>query len=226
MNEPKIEWMNIIPQWLTAIGTVLAVIVALFQKMIRDRINRPKIEMSYIDNKQCCVEVNPDVESGDASKQLRLRIKLENKGNYMATHAALYVDCFYKKRSSEGSFVINEITPKQIKDYRNAKPSSIAPHLLYYFDVAAVNKYESMTTQDENGQTKQFYKLYLLGEGEATELGRGTFIIPLKFYSSRIDVKISYLKVFWDSDSYSLDKQVFSVEMLTEKEFNKLQIAK
>lgn len=83
-----------------------------------------------------------------------------------------------------------------------------------------------MTTQDENGQTKQFYKLYLLGEGEATELGRGTFIIPLKFYSSRIDVKISYLKVFWDSDSYSLDKQVFSVEMLTEKEFKKLQIAK
>lgn len=226
MNEPQLDWMNIIPQWLTAIGTVLAVIIALFQKMIRDRVNRPKIEMSYTDNKQCCVEVNPNVESGDDSKQLKIRIKLENKGNYIATHAALYVDCFYKKRSGEGSFVINEITPKQIKDYRNAKPSSIAPHLLYYFDVVAVNKYESMTTQDENGKTRQFYRLYLLGEGEATELGRGTFIIPLKFYSSRINVKISYLKVFWDSDSYSLDKQVFSVDMLTEKEFKKLQIAK
>lgn len=225
MNEHQIEWMSVIPQWLTAIGTALAVIVALFQKMIRDHINRPKIDMSFSDNKQCRVEVTPDLESCDASKQLKLRIKLENKGNYIATHAALYVDCFYKKRDSEGSFVINEITPKQIKDYRNAKPSSIAPHLLYYFDIAAINKYESMSTQDENGKTKQLYKLYLLGEGEATELGRGTFIIPLKFYSSRINVKIAYLKIYWDSDSYLLDKQVFSVEMFSEKKFKKIQIA-
>ena len=218
------DWCECIPQWASAIGTVSAVIVALFQKPIKDRLNRPKIEMTYKDNKQCLVEVeSPD--SSDSSKQQRIRIKLENKGNYIATHAALYVDCFYKKRG-DGTFVQNDITPKQLKDYRNSKPSSIAPHLQYYFEVASINKYESMTTQEEEGVTKQFYKLNLLGEGDYTELGKGIFIIPLKFYSSRIDVKISYLKIFWGSDSYSFNKQNFSVEMLTEKEFNQIKIAK
>ena len=216
---------SILPQWLTAIGTIAAVLLALFQKTIRDRIYHAKIEMTYTDNKQCHVEVNSELESTDSSKQLRIRIKLENIGNDIATHAALYVDCYYKKRETEGSFVKYEITPKQIKDYRNTKPSTIAPHLLYYFDVASINKYESMTTQDENGKSKQLYRLYLLGEGDVTELGKGTFLIPLKFYSSRISVKIAYLKVFWDNDAYIIDKQGFGVEMLTEKEFNKLKIA-
>ena len=188
------DWCECIPQWATALGTISAVIVALFQKPIRDRYNRPKIEMTYKDNKQCLVEVaSPD--SSDSSKQQRIRIKLENKGNYIATHASLYVDSFFKKRD-DGSFVQNDIAPKQLKDYRNTKPSSIAPHLQYYFEVASINRYESMSTQEENGTTKQFYKLYLLGEGDYTELGKGTFIIPLKFYSSRIDVKIEYLKIY------------------------------
>lgn len=216
-------WGTVLPQWLTALGTVLAVFIALFQKPFRDWYNRPKIEMTYSDNKQCKVEVNSS-ESSDSSKQIRIRIKLVNKGNYIATHAALYVDSYYKNRG-DGSFVKIETTPKQLRDYRNAKPSSIAPHLQYYFEVAVVNKYESMTTQDENGNAKQFYKLYLSGEGVFSELGRGTFIIPLKFYSSRINVKIAYLKLFWDSDVYTLDKQYFSVEMLSEKEFKKIQIA-
>lgn len=218
------DWCENIPQWITAIGTISAVIVALFMKPIKDRVNRPKINMTYKDNKQCRVEIDsPD--SSDSSKQQRIRIKLENKGNYIATHAALYVDSFFKKRD-DGSFVQNDITPKQLKDYRNTKPSSIAPHLQYYFEVASINKFESMTTQEENGTTKQFYKLYLLGEGDYTELGTGTFIIPLKFYSSRIDVKVEYLKIYWGSNSYSFDKQYFSVEMLTEKEFKQIQKAK
>lgn len=218
------DWCECIPQWATAVGTVSAVVVALFQKPIKDRRNRPKIQMSYIDSKQCRVEMeSPD--SSDSSKQQRIRIKLENKGKYIATYAALYVDSYFKKRD-DGSFVQHDITPKQLKDYRNTKPSSIAPHLQYYFEVASINKYESMTTQDENGKVKQLYKLYLLGEGDYTELGKGTFIIPLKFYSSRIDVKVDYLKIFWGSDSYVFDKQNFSVEMLTEKDFSKIQIVK
>lgn len=218
------DWCECIPQWATAVGTIAAVLVALFQKPIRDRVNRPKIHMSFKDNKQCRVEIDsPD--SSDSSKQQRIRIKLENKGNYIATHAALYVDSYFKKRD-DGTFVQNDIAPKQLKDFRNTKPSSIAPHLQYYFEVASINKYENMTTQDEDGKVKQMYKLYLLGEGDSTELGKGTFIIPLKFYSSRIDVKIDYLKIYWGSNSYVFDKQNFSVEMLTEKEFNRIQIEK
>lgn len=218
------ELYEILPQWLTAVGTLLAVAIALFLKPIRDRVNRPKIEISCKDNNQCKVEIKSGTESSDSSSEIRIRVKLENKGNYIANHAALFVDTIYKKRDKEESFVKSEFTPKQIKDFRNTKPSSIAPHLQYYFDVASIHQFDSMATEDQQGKKKQFYKLYLLGEGDNMELGRGTFIVPLKFYSSRINVKIAYLKLFWDSDDYSTNKQVFDFRMISDKDFKKLNI--
>lgn len=217
---------SILPEWLTAIGTVSAVIVALFQKPVRDKINRPKIEISCDNSSQCKVELKSDADDADSSMQLSIRVKLENKGNYIATHSALYVDSYLTKRNSDESYVKKDITPRQIRDYRKSKPSQIVPHLQYYFEVATIKKYESMTTQDENGKSKQFYKLYLLGENDSIELGKGSFIIPLKFYCSRIDVKIAYLKVLWDSDDYVLDSRYFSMEMLDENDYRKLKIAK
>lgn len=218
------KWYEIVPQWITAIGTVLAVVVALFQKLLRDWYNRPKIEITCKDNNQCMVENKAGTESSDSSNEIRIRVKLENKGNYIANHAAMFVDTVYKMREKEGSFVKIEFTPKQLKDFRNTKPSSIAPHLFYYFDVASIHQYDSMATEDQQGKQKQFYKLYLLGEGDNTELGRGTFIVPLKFYSSRINVKIAYLKLYWDSNDYSTNKQVFDFGIISESDFKKLKI--
>lgn len=132
----------------------------------------------------------------------------------------MFVDTIYKKREKEGSFVKSEFTPKQLKDFRNTKPSSIAPHLQYYFDVASIHQFDSMATEDQQGKQKK----YLLGEGENLELGRGTFIVPLKFYSSRINVKIAYLKLFWDSDDYSTNKQVFDFGIISDADFKELKI--
>ena len=218
------QWYEIVPQWLTAIGTVFAVVVALFQKRFRDWYNRPKIEISCKYNNQCMVEVNSGTESSDAGSEIRIRVKLENKGNYIANHAAMFIDTVYKKRDKEESYVKSEFTPKQIKDFRNTKPSSIAPHLQYYFDVASIHQYDSMATEDEQGKQKQFYKLYLLGEGDNLELGKGSFIIPLKFYSSRINVKIAYLKLFWDSDDYTTSKENFDFGVISEDDFNKIKV--
>ena len=219
------EWYEIVPQWLTAIGTVLAVLIAVFQKRLRDWYNRPKIEITCKHNKQCMVEVKSGTESSDSGSEIRIRVKLENKGNYIASHAALFVDTIYKKREKEETYVKSEFTPKQIKDFRNTKPSSIAPHLQYYFDVASVHQYDSMATEDQQGKQKQFYKLYLLGEGDNQELGKGSFIIPLKFYSSRISVKIAYLKLFWDSDDYTTSKENFDFGIIADDDFNKITVA-
>ena len=98
-------WYEIVPLWITAVGTLLAVVVALFQKLIRDYINRPKIQITCKDDNQCKVIINNNAESSDTSNEIRLRVRSENKGNYIANHAALYVDSYYKLREKEGSFV-------------------------------------------------------------------------------------------------------------------------
>lgn len=219
------RWYEIAPQWISAIGTVLAVIVALFSKIIRDWYNRPMINMSCPNSKQCREVIEQGTESSDSSSEIRIRIKLENSGNYIANHAALFVDTYYKKRAKDETYVKNELTPIQMRDYRKSKPAQIAPHLIYFFDIASIRLYDDMTEQDGVGKPKQFYKLYLLGAEHNQELGRGTFVIPLKFYSSRIDVKINYLKIYWESNDFSTDKEHFDCQMLTEKEFKNLKIA-
>lgn len=68
--------------------------------------------MSFSDNKQCLVETTTGANSNDKSKQLRIRVKLENKGNYIATYAALYVDSFYKNLKSVW-IVRTDLTPNE-----------------------------------------------------------------------------------------------------------------
>lgn len=220
------EWYEIVPQWITAIGTVLAVIVALFSKIIRDWYNRPIIDISCPNTNQCIEIITQGSESSDSVNEIRIRVKLENSGNYIANHAAIFIDTYYKKRSKDDSYIVNEFTPIQLRDYKKSMPNQIAPHLIYYFDVASVHMYDDMTEQDGGGKSKQFYKLYLLGAKINPKLGRGTYIIPLKFYSSRIKVKIAYLKIYWESDVFATDKEHFECAMLTKKEFNNIKIAK
>ena len=82
------EWYVIVPNWITSIGTVGAVVVALFSKVIRDWYNRPKISITCPENKQCQEQINNDSDSSESSTELRIRIKLENTGNYIANHAS------------------------------------------------------------------------------------------------------------------------------------------
>ena len=73
-----------VPQWLSGIGTILAVIVALFQKSIHNILNKPKINISCKNVKQCMVEQNilgPLVFDGEGVKlkfMLNLGIQIDH----------------------------------------------------------------------------------------------------------------------------------------------------
>ncbi len=151
-----------------------------------------------------------------------MRIKVVNTGNYNATYSALYVDSYYKKRA-DGKYVQTDFTPKQIKDYKQSKPSVIASNLVYYFDIIALMKYDnSQTTEHGEIQSEQCYKLYLLGDGESIDLGKGSFIIPVKFYSSNSKVVVVYISVFWEGSTLSTESSVFDFKMCNEKEFKQI----
>ena len=98
----------------------------------------------------------------------------------------------------------------------------IAPHLKYYVDIASVQKFQGMASANEKGESKQFYKLFLLGDGKSLQLGKGDFIIPLKFYSSHSGVSVAYLKILWDNDDFVINKDCFDVRMVSEQEYKKI----
>ena len=215
-------WTDVIPNWLSSIGTIGAVLVALFQRRISVFINRPKIKISCANSSPFVEEIISNKDSSTDEKEMIIRVLVENTGRTTADHCVVNIDCYYEKRSSDDTFCKSIFTPIQIKDYRSVSPSHIAPHLAYYLDVVAIRKSDEMVTSDETKKSHQFYKLFLLGDKSPKKIGKGTFIIPIKISSPRIDTTIGYLKVYWDSDRYNTDSKHFGLKMISNKEFDKL----
>lgn len=214
--------MTILPEWLTAIGTISAVLVALFLKPLINWWKRPQIRISYQNEPPFYEERDNDANSSSVNKKLVIRVCITNSGKYTAEHAVVNIDEYYSKRTKDNTFVKKSFTPRQFKDCNNAKLSVIAPCLKYYIDVAIIEKFQDIISDGDRGTSKQNYKLYLLGDGKAEKLGRGTFILPLKFYSSRTDMIIVYLYIYWESDDFTIKKEHFEVKILTDKEFKNL----
>ena len=212
-----------ITEWLTAFGTMGAVFVSLFYGSVKRWICRPKITIS-------CSNGSPFMEETSASstssspddKKLIIRVKVTNTGRMSADYANVCVDAIYKKRKENSSFSCKRCTPILIRDYRNTELKRIVPHLDYYLDIASIEKYDELITANEKGTKKQYYKLFLLGNGKSEMLGVGTFIIPLKFYSSNVKTQLMYVQIYWDSDNYTTDDDHFYVKELSKKEFDNI----
>lgn len=208
--------------WLTAIGTIGAVLVALFKDSIARWWYRPKIEISYKHTHPFKEEKEDASSSSSLKKRLVIRVCIENRGKSIADNVVINTDEYYFQRG-DNNYVRKLFTPKIFRDCNNAKLSVVAPYLKYYIDVATIEEYEENSV-NENNDSKKSYKLYLLGDGQYEQLGRGTFVIPLKFYSPQTNSKIVYLSVFWGSSNFDISKDNFSVKILSEQEFMKLSI--
>lgn len=215
-------WSASVPEWLTAVGTVGTVFVALFCKSIRQWYNRPKIEITCKKSNPCVEVSETSSQSSSGNKEIRLRVKLINTGNYIANNCLLVIDSYYSLRP-DGVYAIKEFTPKQMRDYRNANLSFIAPHLNYYYDIISIRQFDDLRGADDAGHARQFYKPSILGEGRPIDLSKGTFIIPIKFYSSKLATVITYLKLFWDNDECTTDNNKFDYYILSEDDFKKLK---
>lgn len=215
-------WYASIPEWLSAIGTISAVLIALFQKSIRQWWNKPNIKVTCNKNNPCVEEIKEDTQSSSVSKEIRLRVKLENTGNYIANNCLMIIDSYYAKRE-DGAYVITEFTPKQMKDYRGANISYVAPHLNYYYDILTIHQFDEIGNVSDAGHQKQFFKPSIIGDGKAINLKKGTYIIPLKFYSSKLPTVTTYLKLFWNSDDCTTDSRYFDYNIISEKEFKAIK---
>lgn len=214
-----------LPNWLSAIGTVGAVLVALFHKQYRNWRNRPKLDITCGKGTPYIEEFEYNIDSSTKEKEIRIRLRVDNTGKYTADHCMVNVDGYYKKRDKDESFVKTDLTPVQIRDYRNNSLSYVVPKLVYYLDLAVIRKADEMSRSDDGNKSKQFYKLFLLADRATLRLGKGIFIIPVKLFCPRIESIVKYVKIYWVSDDYSTDLNDFSVEILTEEEFKKIKIA-
>ena len=222
MNGQVNIWHEVIPQWIAACGTVAAVIVALFGNLIRNKFNKPKIEISCGKDTPFIEKNTENYQGQNIDNEVRLRIKITNKGNITANHTLLIVSNYYLL-CDDGRYIKTEFTPKQIKDYNGGFPRQIAPHLEYFFDLFSIQKIDNLRTHEENGHQRQFYKALIVGDGKMITLKKGTYIVPIKFYSAKTETVVAYVKFFWNSDDLNLNPEYFSFSIISENEFKNLK---
>ena len=217
-------WGIYVPNWLSSIGTISAVFLALFQRRISLWFNRPIIRAYYHHKHPYYDEDETCSSSSNSDRKLKIRIRIENSGKTTADHCVVSVDRFYEKRRDSTQYFCRPNTPMYLRDHRNASLSYISPNNDYYLDIAAIQKCDEIGSSSEKGKTSQFYKLFLLTDKGAVKLGKGTYLIPIKICSPKMVAVRYYLKVFWDCDNYSTDKKDFFVELLDENSFKKITI--
>ena len=167
-----------VTDWLTAIGTLGAVLVSLFYTPVRKFLCRPKIEVDF-QNKVPWIE-QKDVSNQSFSQDGRIliRVRIRNKGKYIANEANLDVDEIYEKRSKGDVYVcVKSFMPIHFRDYRNAYLKRIVPHLTYYVDIASIEKYEEMTEEGGKGEKNNFINYFYW----VKELALCWGVVPLLF---------------------------------------------
>lgn len=217
------DW-QLFREWLIAIGTSGAVIVALFSRIIRKWWNRPKIFLYAPDRKPCVDIRKRETLSSDEGKEIIFRVNVKNTGRNNARNALLVVDTIYKSRPGDTQFLKEDISPIQLRDSFNMTPNIIASKLDYYYNLASVHRFDEMVSEQDKASSKVFYKLYLQGGKQTMVLGTGTFIIPIKVYSSDINVATFYVELTWKSDVFSENKQDYCMRVLSNKEFKSIKL--
>lgn len=211
--------------WLTAFGTIGAVVTALFLPLIRTLWYRPKFSFACGKGENCVEEIKKQLDTSEVENSIKIRLRVTNIGRGVARSVSFYVDS-YKQKRSDGGFVQQNFLPIQLKSHKGDFIETIVPQLNYFIDVACIKKSDEMSIENGGKSRKQVCKLYLTTEsGEYKELGNGIFVVPVKCYSENVrGVSISYIEILWDNNKEcSIDPQHFSVSLITEDDYNNLK---
>ena len=218
-------WSNIIPAWLSAIGTFGAVLFAIFGKAIVQWWNRPKIKIIF-ENKEPYIETLKSMpNSSITDKEIRIRVRIKNEGKYTASHCIVNINQYYSKRKDDDTYYKKEFAPIQIRDYQNKSLEYIAPNIDYYYlDIASIRQSDEIGMSDSGTRPHQFYKLFIIGGNKRPlQLGKGTFIIPININSPNMKSYTAFLKIYWNSNDYTTEQKNFTASNISEKEFKSLK---
>ena len=218
-------WSEIIPSWLSAIGTFGAVLFALFGKAIVQWWNKPRINVIF-ENKEPYIEALESMpNSSITDKEIRIRVRIKNEGKYTASHCIVNINQYYSKRKDDSTYYKKEFAPIQIRDYQNKSLEYIAPNIDYYYiDIASIRLSDEFGMSDSGTRSRQFYKLFIIGNKQPLQLGKGTFIIPININAPNMESYTAFLKIYWNSDNYTIEQQYFEVSIISKKEFKSLKL--
>jgi len=153
------EWA----QWVEAIGTItaaiVALIIALFQDKMRAWIVRPKLEVSIDVKPPDCLKI-PIVRYGSEGEQevvadtYHLRFRVTNKGNQKAESVEVFASKLLRRQVDDTFKEVDTFLPMNLvwADYRKVFFPAISPNMYRHCDLAHIidpQKRAGFTAEDK-----------------------------------------------------------------------------
>lgn len=219
-----------IVEGVAALGSVLVALTAIWGRSIKRIFYKAELSLEINQDDNCCVDMI-EVESNESNteRELQIRIKLINKGNETALDTISFVDEVYKQ-DGDGKFSqYRNYLPFQLMYYQTGKTKDhVIPHLSYYIEIAKVMCLQVNAMSEDSATSKQNHKLYLQAFDKIPfsrkELGKGTFIVPVKtYFKCAKEPVVTYIWLYWDGDNLTGNyKSKLVAQIKTAKEFKNL----
>lgn len=195
-----------------AIGTLILAVIAIFGGWIKRLFIKPNIIMS-IDGCKPYVELvkesSPN-ESEDTTFK-KIHLKIGNKGRKTAMNSQILLEKIFKKRGDNQTYFLDKsFIPCNFLWFNDNESKPITSSISHFIEIARIQKYQEFSSDVENespNRNRDLYRLWLSIEnsnekGSFLLLGKGTFLIPIIFYSDSISSPITlFVEIFWSSDS-------------------------
>lgn len=224
----------------TAIGTLIVALLAIFGDRVRAFLSRPKLLVETSVNGPHVELVKESVamqsEQVVAVESLRVRLCVRNVGRSIARSSRLVVDKIYRTRDRDPGLHVENLLPRVMPWPDDDKPIDLVPNFPYFVDVARVKQDEGEGDVPNGNPGRDqptagfalhltFLKnLLVSSQGELLKIGAGRVVFPLTIFSENTRrPSVYFISIYWsgsDPKSYK-DKDKFDIQVLTSTEAKK-----
>jgi len=206
-------WKN--PEWWLAIGTVSAIVVALFGEIVWAWLRRPKLDLSIKIRRPDCVKTTlTDQNDRVLAEAYYFRLLVKNHGKRRAEDVEVYAEGL--EMDENGEFKpVTEFPPMDLKWSHIGKPiQSIAPGLQKHCDLGYITfpkggPVEQRISQVLGNSTFSFDLEVKPNQG-GWSIQRGTYRLHVAVAAANAKVQRRVLEIKFDGRWRSDEKAMFS----------------
>lgn len=233
----NIDLVNSMISAITALGTLVLAIIAIFTQTIKTWFYKSKLHFEIDSENPFVMEIDTFEELTKIPKNsISINLKIINKGNTSALNTQIYTDKIFRLLTEKNTYLMMDaFIPVNYIWNNESDTKSLTPWMSHYIEIAKIQPQLSFSTdtrtKDETSKIKDliFLSVTKLSQiGDQFCLGKGTFILPIKAYAENMDREQElFIQIFWSGNNIKQrSRSNFSVCILNKSELPKEVISK
>lgn len=218
------------------LSTILLAIMAIWGEQVKKFFTKAHLKYQ-INNKSPFIETKKSTDEDDSeNSKVVIRLQVQNSSKRVARNCNAIISSYLRKRDNGDEYYEENIFPSSFAWHDDKQLYSINREIPSFLEIARITrnqiKGQDSSTDPGKGGNANDSKLILSikdGEGKNIMLGKGCFIIPIRFYGDNIRSngglfgrsKPIYIKLYWNGSNISEISSEFTVSIISENDFKK-----